>query len=631
MDRFTYATPRARLVALAGALGVSAACSAGGGGNDSSAGPHSGSGGNQQLRPDDNTLAKAAAPPGCGNGELTKDEACDDGNRTAGDGCAANCLYVERGYSCNPPGRPCQRIARCGDGVVAFPELCDDGNAVAGDGCSATCRTEVGFKCDGSPSACTPTVCGDGVKEGTESCEDGNALPYDGCSALCQAEPNCQGGACTSECGDGLVLGEDCDDGNKVDGDGCSADCKTEPGYVCKQPPLGASMAVPVVYRDFRAGGDFEPNVTGLYAAHTGLIKTTLDGDGKPTFAGKAGDGNITSADSLAEWYRDVSGTNATMVSQLLLWNDGTGRYVNRYGADGSQWLDLTQPGEIWCGNVGEEVDGQPCTFQFGTTPCQDRAAELYGCVQRDNTWSGIFVNAAYDGNPLFFPVDDSTFTPASERGAARIIPAYGADWAVETGSPLHNFHFTSEIRYWFTYTAGQTYVLDFTGDDDVWVFINGRLAVDLGGIHTAVSGTLQIAAGGAATVTTQQLEPVDSLPDPVVQTSNLELADGRVYQIAVFHAERKREASTFKLTLQGFATSRSECGPICGDGIVSLGEECDDGVNDGGYGECGPDCKLGAFCGDGIVQEEAGEDCDDGNSLDGDSCGSSCRKIILT
>jgi hypothetical protein len=32
----------------------------------------------------------------------------------------------------------------------------------------------------------------------------------------------------------------------------------------------------------------------------------------------------------------------------------------------------------------------------------------------------------------------------------------------------------------------------------------------------------------------------------------------------------------------------------VCGDGIVSLGEECDDGLNDGGYGECEPGCKLG-------------------------------------
>jgi cysteine-rich repeat protein len=81
-------------------------------------------------------------------------------------------------------------------------------------------------------------------------------------------------------------------------------------------------------------------------------------------------------------------------------------------------------------------------------------------------------------------------------------------------------------------------------------------------------------------------------------------------------------------LTLTGFDASRSLCLPTCGDGIVGLGEECDDGVNDGGYGECYEGCVLGEYCGDGIVQEN--EDCDDGNTLDGDGCGSSCRHLII-
>ena len=61
------------------------------------------------------------APPGCGDGVLTKDERCDDGNRVSGDGCTANCRQVEPGYSCVPAGQLCHRIARCGDGVAVLP------------------------------------------------------------------------------------------------------------------------------------------------------------------------------------------------------------------------------------------------------------------------------------------------------------------------------------------------------------------------------------------------------------------------------------------------------------------------------------------------------------------------------
>jgi hypothetical protein len=79
---------------------------------------------------------------------------------------------------------------------------------------------------------------------------------------------------------------------------------------------------------------------------------------------------------------------------------------------------------------------------------------------------------------------------------------------------------------------------------------------------------------------------------------------------------------------LSGFSSAPSECRPVCGDAIVSIGEECDDGVNAGGYGKCGPDCKLGEYCGDGVVQA-AEEDCDDGVNV-GSPCPSGCRVLIV-
>ena len=107
-----------------------------------------------------------------------------------------------------------------------------------------------------------------------------------------------------------------------------------------------------------------------------------------------------------------------------------------------------------------------------------------------------------------------------------------------------------------------------------------------------------------------------------------LGLADGKVYEIAVFQTERQTSGSSYKLTLTGFNAAPSDCTPKCGDGIVELGEECDDGVNAGGYGQCGAGCKLVAgYCGDGIVQP--GEDCDDGVN-NGNPCPSGCRMIFI-
>lgn len=64
---------------------------------------------------------------------------------------------------------------------------------------------------------------------------------------------------------------------------------------------------------------------------------------------------------------------------------------------------------------------------------------------------------------------------------------------------------------------------------------------------------------------------------------------------------------------------------PVCGDGYVGLGEGCDDGNTVDGD-ECSATCQLPGpppMCGNGEV--EAGEECDDGNTEDGDACTQVC------
>jgi len=104
----------------------------------------------------------------------------------------------------------------------------------------------------------------------------------------------------------------------------------------------------------------------------------------------------------------------------------------------------------------------------------------------------------------------------------------------------------------------------------------------------------------------------------------------GSVYEIALFQAERHVTGSQYELTLKGFDIGRSECMSVCGDGIVTRDELCDEGTdkNVGGYGHCAPDCKTrGGYCGDGVIQPEGPEMCDDGNTRLGDGCDSQCNK----
>jgi cysteine-rich repeat protein len=60
----------------------------------------------------------------------------------------------------------------------------------------------------------------------------------------------------------------------------------------------------------------------------------------------------------------------------------------------------------------------------------------------------------------------------------------------------------------------------------------------------------------------------------------------------------------------------------VCGDGVVDPGEQCDDGNAVDGDG-CDSNCTPTA-CGNGVVSP--GEDCDDGTTIDGDGCSSTCH-----
>lgn len=90
------------------------------------------------------------------------------------------------------------------------------------------------------------------------------------------------------------------------------------------------------------------------------------------------------------------------------------------------------------------------------------------------------------------------------------------------------NYHFTTEINTVFTYHHGTGQVFKFTGDDDVWVFIDGRLAVDLGGLHPK----------------REQFLDLDRLDW---------LQDGKTHTLDIFHAERRYSGSNFRIetTLQ--------------------------------------------------------------------------------
>jgi fibro-slime domain-containing protein len=103
--------------------------------------------------------------------------------------------------------------------------------------------------------------------------------------------------------------------------------------------------------------------------------------------------------------------------------------------------------------------------------------------------------------NTSFFPIDNQLFSNEGQT---------------------HNYAFTVEVATRFRYNGGETFT--FAGDDDVFVFINRNLAIDLGGIHSMLSQTVDLDA----------------------QADQLGIEKGGIYSMHIFFAERHMTGSDF-------------------------------------------------------------------------------------
>jgi len=642
--------------------------------------------------------------PICGDSKKIGSEGCDDGNADSGDGCSSTC-QVEPGATCPDVGKPCIK-AVCGNGIVETAELCDCGDDATklpkgcagpnglffgdgkGRGCSKTCTKEPNCLDGSGHNRACDTTCGDGNVGPGEECDDGNLINHDGCSD-----------ACTIEKDEGFT----CDNKPVADATPCKSG-------------TGQCLQLPVIYRDFQpqnvaSGGHPDFYYLGTKNGNK-VITPCVPNSGGPA---KGQDStarcwDIAKSDLLngKPQFNDARTGGTKCDCQFSDWSrNGNGGHVPNYlDSESPLWDPSQTPPNFMTPMTGWTQNGGP--IWHGMVDIMSTKANFDQWFNDDKsvntTFTGVLemqqVNATniyqYSSPALitppllsggFFPLDTLNVAQTTQcnlwpywhnwptcTGDQYLFPprittcpggalASAGCWITALTGVKHDNWFTDEARYLFVYdgTAGLT--LQFYGDDDLFIFINGKLAVDLGGVHQQLPG--KVVVKGESPLATQATiteggcldalgniqvcpavtgAPAASSPaDYRNRTMDLGLKTGGIYEIVIFGADRHPPESNYQLTLSGFMVNRSVCQPRCGDGKVSAGEECDCGDdsvtdlpagctgknNDTLYGGCKTNCKWGPFCGDGN-KDDPQEQCDLGknngaNLSSADGCSFGC------
>lgn len=229
-----------------------------------------------------------------------------------------------------------------------------------------------------------------------------------------------------------------------------------------EEAPKDCAATLELTLRDFTPQHPDFESYNGLNDIGCGMVAPELGADFKPVFVSGIGTKKRVVA---GEW------SNLSLAS-CDDWNGWNPSPVITSQASFDQWY--------------RDVEGTNQTFTVS--------------LDLTDAGNGNFV---YDST-AFFPLDGKGFGNSPNQ--------------------MHNFHFTTEGHLKFGYVAGQKFT--FRGDDDLWIFVNHKLALDLGGLHLPISATIDFDA----------------------QAEDLGIHPGGTYQMDIFHAERHTDQSNFRV-----------------------------------------------------------------------------------
>jgi fibro-slime domain-containing protein/RHS repeat-associated protein len=156
-----------------------------------------------------------------------------------------------------------------------------------------------------------------------------------------------------------------------------------------------------------------------------------------------------------------------------------------------------------------------------------------------------------------FFPIDDALFDSSGSN-------MYQCD---ANPKHYHNFHFTLELHTKFYYDGFDRDVKIYKADDDLWMYIDNKLIVDIGGVHSPEARYLKIENGGIRFYEDEDC----TIPDS--NWIDVNLVSGNTYNFDLFYAERH----TVKSHLEFSTTLPLEPNLVSGDYRLREGSPCID------------------------------------------------------
>lgn len=249
---------------------------------------------------------------------------------------------------------------------------------------------------------------------------------------------------------------------------------------------LPPTVVLSGVVRDFKYYGSTggHPDFERYSGRRAGLVKPTLDDDGRPVL-------QSTKGNTVTTEYKDRFGRYINPA----LYNASLGDVAGSMSSASTAVITSASSFSQWF----RDVPGVNASMNKPVTLNRVPNTNIYRIQIEDNN-----ATPAREG---FFPVDNELYMDMD--------PTYH-----------HNYSFTYELGMDFDYKRGTGQVFTFTGDDDVWVFIDGKMAIDLGGVHSAISQTIDI--------------------DRFADLHGL--VDGQPYQLKFLYAERHTTRSNIRV-----------------------------------------------------------------------------------